>query len=441
MTPTEFLIIYSILWLISIILYRKLIGGTKLGLGLMLLWFFSSCVSIWMIQQVNYYHSNLYVYDIKSIVPLVYLWITVLMYASPILLFRCPSNSYLLFYAKSTGNGKKIFTDTVVLFFILFSIGKLYCLLKIPNALDFYAADAGSMMKKEHMSDVNDDVFSTGLGVYSSKLTNIFRDSMLCFAFYYTIVKENKKAIALFLCCVVLPFYEALVLGNRQKIVCLLMTLFITYQLFQPFFENVFKKKIQFFILVFITVAAVPLLLISVLRFGDYYQILIYEILRYFGESCVNFSSWLFPHLQGQDNGKQIMSSLFKNLSFYHHVETIGPWFYTFIGNLVMAWGRFLTFIGGVLFLVLSIINKESLQSRKMSVGKAILLQTIAIMCYEGLFGFIHYLYFGGFVIGFLWILILDSNWFDFVGFIIQKTACFFANAFQMLKKRFYVDK
>ena len=91
------------------------------------------------------------------------------------------------------------------------------------------------------------------------------------------------------------------------------------------------------------------------------------------------------------------------------------------MGDLIIAWGRVAVFGGAFLFLVFSFLGKARLQSRSMSIGKAIMLQTIAIMCYEGLFSFIHWLYFGGFVVGFAWIIVLDSNWIVVVEKLIWK--------------------
>lgn len=411
MSPSMYLLLYCLLWLISILVYRFQFRGSGLGLGLLLLWFFSSITAVWMIQQRYYYQSSLYVFDIVSFWPLLYLWGTVLLYSSPILFFKSPADASLQYCSKSNRKEKNCIVNVTIVMFVVLSVAKLSILMRLPNALDFFNADAGSLSKGEHQKEIAEFVFSSQMGVVSNKITNILRDSMLCFAFYFVAVKKYKKAICLFLCCVVLPFYEAIVLGSRQQMICTVITLFITYQLFSPFFDKQMKKRIQRYIGIFVSITIIPTILISLLRFGDYADFLIYELLRYFGESCVNFASWLFPHLEGQDNGRMIMSTLFKDLPFYGSVRTIGPWFYSFIGGLIMAWGRVFTFLGGLLFLYVSVRKVHSLQSRKMSVGKAILLQTIAIMCYEGLFAFIHWLYFGAFVVGFLWIIILDSNW------------------------------
>ena len=435
MTPTTYLLLYSLLWLLSVIVYKFQYKGSTLGLGLLLLWFFSSVTSIWMIHQRYYYQSALYVFDIVSFVPLVYLWVTVLMYSFPVLVLKIPTNSYMLFCTKSDKNVKKTIVNVVVILFIILSISKFYILLQMPNSFSFLDSHAGSLAKEKHMLEITEKLFSSQLGVYSNKLTSIFRDSMLCFAFYFTSQKKYKKAVMLFLCCVALPFYEGILLGSRQQIICLVMNLFITYQLFNPFLEEGLKLKIKKIFVLLLVATSVPLIVISLLRFGDYTDFVVYEILRYFGESSVNFASWLFPHLVGQDNGRQILSTLFRDLSFYKNIQTIGPWFYSFVGNLVMAWGRLFTFFGGILFCIMAIWQKAHLHSQKMSVGKAILLQTIAIMCYEGLFAFIHWLYFGGFVVGLLWIIILDSNWFTALSQMTSGVFHFF-KSFDFIKIR-----
>ena len=411
LSPTFYLVLYSLLWLVSLVVYKIQFRGTNLGAGLLVFWFFSSIASIWMIGQGYYYSSGLYRFDIVSFTPLLYLWIVVMMFAGPILIAKAPPSSYLLFCTQSNEQAKKAIASMLILSFVLLSLVKLYCVLKLPNAFDFFSATTGSFSKREHQAELNEAIFSSKMGIYSNKITDIFRDSMLCFAFYYVVAKKKFKATILFLCCVGLPFYEAVVFGNRQKIICLLITIFITYELFKQFLDGNLRRRIRIFFCVFVLVCMFPVFLISILRFGDYADFLVYEMIRYFGESSVNFASWLFPHLQGQDNGKIIMSTLFRDLSFYQKIYTIGPYFYTFVGSIIMAWGRLFAFFAGLFFLLFSLKHVQNLQSRKMSLGKAIALQTVAIMCYEGLFSFIHWLAFGAFIAGFLWLLILDSNW------------------------------
>ena len=214
--------------------------------------------------------------------------------------------------------------------------------------------------------------------------------------------------------------FGAILIGNRKKIVCLCMTLFVTFQIFRPFFSTSFVKKCKIVFFIGLAGLSIPIVLISIIRFGDESDYLYFEILRYFGESCLNFSSWLYPHLQGQDNGRMILSSLFLELPFYNPpVQTHGPFFYTFIGGIIRAIGRLWTFVIGMIFCIAALLFKQNPQ--RLSMGKALLLQTIAIMCFEGLFGFIHTLNVGAFFIGFLWILFFDSNVLSFVSFYIRK--------------------
>lgn len=375
----------------------------------MLLWGASACVSIWMLHNRLYYVSTLYKYDIVSFFPLFYLWLCILLYATPLCLFKVSKNAQISLCSQSYAGLKLFFLKITVLFFLIFAIGEFYAYTTVPDKGNIYSMTAGTMDKKKVMEDIMETALKSRVILLCHRLFSFFSDSMLCLSFVL-FIKERKKLALLLLFSVVVPIiWGSILTGNRQKLICLIMTLFITFQIFKPLFLDKFVQRAKKIFFICVLGISVPFVLISILRFGDYSDILIYEILRYFGESCLNFASWLFPHLQGHDNGRRILSVLFKELPFYNPpVATLGPYFYTFIGGIIQAVGRLWTFIIGAIFCASAIIIKQN--PAKLSYGKALLMQTIAIMCFEGLFGFIHTLNIGAFFIGFLGIIILDTN-------------------------------
>lgn len=421
--PTLYLLLYSFLWFLSIMFFflrRKKIE-LNLGAGVLLLYFISSIVSIWIINQNLYYQSYLYVYDIVSFVPLLFLWMTIMLFSAPLLFFDAKKCPYISLCTVSNVRVKKCIVKLFVFIFIVSSILVFIGILRLPNAFDLYSMDSGGLDKKDYMRNLGEVLFSSKVFIYSNKISNIFRDSMLCFAFYMFSKKKNKIGLMLMFCCIVVPAYYSIIAGNRQKLICIMMTFFITYQIFKTYLPLNIRGKIVCISVAVSSCFAIPLILISVLRFGEYFDFLLFSLLRYFGESSINFSSWLFFHVEGQDNGRQILSSLFKDLPFFGHVTSIGPFFYTFVGDLIQAFGKSVTFISGVVVFISSFFAYKNKSGRTPTLGKAILLQTFAIMCYEGLFSFIHWLYIGSFFAGFIWLLLLDTNWLDFVKRIITK--------------------
>lgn len=413
MSSSFYVLLYIGLWAISFCVFnwRKHKMSTNLGKWLILLWSASACVSLWMLHTNLYYQSFLYKYDIVSFVPLFYLWITIILYAMPLFVFKVSATSTMSLCSNSGKSIKLLVIKIISISFIILAIIYLYSFVTLPNKTNFYSLDAGTMRKREVMVEVLDTLFKSKIFTVANKLFRFLSDSMICLSFCLFVQKRTKQALILFFAATVPIVYSSIVTGDRQRLICLIMTLFITFLIFRKFFSIEFVKKCQRIFLICVALMSIPVFLISVLRFGDYTEILVYEMLRYFGESCLNFASWLFPHLQGQDNGRKILSTIFKELPFYNPpVVTLGPFFYTFVGGIIQAVGRFWTFVIGLLFCVSALLTQQN--PERLSFGKAVLIQTIAIMCFEGLFGFIHHLYMGAFFIGFFWIAFLDTNWF-----------------------------
>ena len=422
MTPTIYILLYIGLWIISLLVFRRFKSPTNSGLGqlLMLLWMTSACVSIWMLHNRLYYNSTLYKFDIVSFFPLLYLWLCIMLYATPLLGFKVSDDAQVTFCSSSNYAFKLLVLKVLTCVFLVTAIGEFYAYTLIPDKGGFYAMTAGTMNKKQVMEDIMGTILKSRVVLLCHRLFSFFSDSMICFSFVLFLKNKKKQALIVFFAATSPIIFGSILTGNRQKLICLIMTLFITFQIFRPLLSEEFKSKCKRIFFICAIGLSVPVVLISVLRFGDYTDILVYEILRYFGESCLNFSSWLFPHLQGHDNGRKMLSVLFKELPFYNPpVTTLGPYFYTFIGGIIQAIGRMWTFIIGIIFCISAIVIKQ--RPQKLSLGKALLMQTIAVMCFEGLFGFIHHLYIGAFFIGFLGILFLDTNWMYLFSSLINK--------------------
>ena len=187
--------------------------------------------------------------------------------------------------------------------------------------------------------------------------------------------------------------------ANRQLEICSAITIFITFFLFRNALPEKTKKTIQIAGCVLAAILVASVLLISVLRFGDERSFLFYEMFRYFGEAPLNFSSILyehqnnllwgvcsFPYLFGIsiDQRRSIMSTSVGIVSYI---------FYSFIGNFVVDFGKTLTFLGGMVISGCTFATKIfKNSSARVSLGKIILIQLWANMCFQGVFFFAYLL-------------------------------------------------
>jgi len=417
MNSSSYLSLYVGLWVLTLIGYilKNRTLGSTLGGYLILLYGMSGAVSIWVVNQVNYWHSSLYKYDIDSFLPPLYLWACVLLFSTP-LFFTKLNNIKKICISPSLQDTEIKSIGLYILsgIFIVASVVVLYVIVPmLLNVNEVWKMDSNFFKKEEFQSDNNAIIF---LNPVISKCYNLwwmFKDLMLCIAFYMGLVKEKVYiACVIFFFSAILPILYGIANCNRQLIICSCITIFITYQLFKNLFNKKTKRILIKIGIVTFLLLSVPILLISILRFGSNFNILVYEILRYFGEPVLNFSSWLFFHVDGQNNGSQILSGLSKDAFFYKTVQTLGPYFYTFVGDLIIAWGHLAIIIIAVLFAVWNIWTRFfKMTHDKISLGKLILLQTLAIMCFEGLFSFIHWLNIKSFLWAPVFFLFLNISW------------------------------
>jgi len=432
MNATIFLIIYVLFWLFSLLIYIqvfKKFETTLIGY-LMILYGVSGIFSIWVVNQPLYYASPLYRFDIISVLPLLYLWACVLLFASPIFFFRVDKIQRILLtsvYNEKVVKNNIIFLITII--FICASLISFYAMM--PNLKNFSSVtdvDVGTLNKQELQLENASHLFTNPI---ISKFYNLYKmlcDSMLCFAFYYGIGGRKKLAVLLFILSGFFPIIFGIANGSRGAIILSLMSIFITYQIFKNLLTTSRRNQIFKLSLVLVIIMSIPLLFLSILRFGDYSQNLVYEIVRYFGEPAVNFSSELFEHQKGLLYGYNSfpyfmdISIVDRRILTQQIAGILGYVFYTFIGNLVIDFGKFSVFLFGIGILFISLKTKLfRVNSGKVSIGKIILIQTICLLCFQGIFCFSYILNPMALIFGIFIFMFLDTNWITFFSEFFKK--------------------
>lgn len=398
MSSSGYVILYIILWLTAFLFFLKKEKGlnTSLGGWLILLYGFSACVSLWMLQQDYYYQSVLYKNDIRSFIPLVFLFCSILLFSSPLFLFKTDKLTEV--YIPSSGMGtvnKRIVYSCICLFLISSFIIFITILPIIMNTGNLLSSDSGALDKRAFQQENYAIIFSNKASVYAYHFWSSLKDVMLCFSFYLLSKKNNKIALLLLFCSGILSILWGVANANRQQEICSAISLFLTYLLFRNTLSERTNKIIKSTGIVLFSALILVVLAISMLRFGNERSFLFYELFRYFGEAPLNFSSILFEHQKSRmwgacsfpyllgvtmDMRRSLMSSSVGIVSYI---------FYSFIGNFVIDFGKIITFLMGVFVFLCSFVSKVfKSHAARASLGKIILLQLWANMCFQGVFFF-----------------------------------------------------
>ena len=404
MNNFHYLILYIFLWVLTFLVYLKKQKKNSLG-GLLLIFYgLSAVASLWMSQQVYYYQSGLYVYDIPSFAPLLYLFVTILLFSSPIFFLKNEqikkidlSNHTNSFQCEQG----RIITITTIIFFIASFIVLLSIFPMISNVDQMFTMESGGLDKRAFQQENVAILFSNKISIYAYTVWKLLKDIMICFSFLY--LQENKKKVAffLFLCSAIMPIVWGLVNANRQQVLCVIITIITTFFLLKNTLQEDVKKKFYQAGAILGIPTILFFIFISLLRFGDHMDLLIYECIRYFGEPHLNFSSILFDHQQNNLWGVSSFPSLWglsidaRRYIMAHSAGIVSYIFYSFVGNFVVDFGKTLTIIFATATLLIALSTKPfKVQNNRIHISSIILIQFWLNVCFQGLFFFTYLLEF-----------------------------------------------
>lgn len=399
-----YLSLYIALWIISFIVYKKNSPsfGASLGGYFIVYYGISACAALWMSQQVFYTQSALYRYDIPSFLPLFYLFVVLLLFATPLFLFRIDCKNKVVLVGDTSNFScfhGRIFVILCAIFCFVSVVVVITVLPKILSLDAITSVDAGTLDKRAFQQENNSIIFSSKFSTYSYLLWKMLKDIMICFSFFLYCREKNKLALLLIIFSCILPILWGLANANRQQALCTMISIGVTFLIFKSALPRKTAKKFILSVSIVVPVLFLAIILISFARFGDYSSFLIYELVRYFGESPLNFSSMLFEHQQAMLWGASSFP-MFLDISLderlvliRHSVGIVSYIFYGFVGNFVMDFGKILTVLAGLFVLLVSLMRKHNNQIKnRLTIGDAIFIQFWANLCFQGLFFFTYLL-------------------------------------------------
>ena len=279
--------------------------------------------------------------------------------------------------------------------------------LLLPNALSGY----NTMVLGDIAGVREHDIGNIGSGITSIPvLIYSFFGTILPLAFFYYLSAGIKRgelvliAIATFLT----PILNTLSTGSREFFVFPLIETGIAYLIFYRFLSKRVKKGVNFTFLILGGLIFVSSVLMSLIRFTNSASIdPSFWIAKYLGEGFVNFNTLLYPNL-GEPCYGEFHFGYFRDLiglSYVPDSMRASYWsprmqfphnlFYSFLGSIVIDWGKTGAFIISAFFVGLTHLFTR-IKGKTILFSQLIILHFVACICTKGVFYFTYLSYFGG---------------------------------------------
>lgn len=212
--------------------------------------------------------------------------------------------------------------------------------------------------------------------------------------------KKDRKIVQLFTITTILDsLINVLIAVSRgQTFFLILYCAIILFFLYNNINQR--QKRLLSIVAITIAIVIVPfMIVISLGRFGKFdFSFFIY---KYFGEAMNNFNGLLFYDIKGYTNGNAYLLSYINSLlgispfettmEKWEYIERVtkgisGQYFYTFVGGLVIEFGKIITLFIAIIFNFY--LKKATHSSSQHNIGYYILLTLISLFFIKGAFLF-----------------------------------------------------
>lgn len=355
-----YLILYVLAWFGLIYLQIKRVGSLGPATMVMVSYFIFGIFAV-VYYNTDFYHS--YSDSELSLAPFIFLFVMLCLALAPGIYYERAD-------VKLVQRPNIYIIDTFIIIYCICSVARLpeilpniskgiiMILLESQGGADLYAAKLNSIMR------VSDHSVS---GIYGliNIVHNIFEESVVFLAFYYLSLSERKRVyVILILMVVLIDMLNSLAKGERNYVMLFSFMLAVGYFMFHGFLENRIRKVAKIIAITFSALIIVPLVAITISRFGDSRTITPMEsMIAYAGKAPINFNLYVYNTNDIRYGDRTV--NLFKAMlgydvpanheegqNRYSHLIIDDSTFYTFVGDFVMDFGVVGT---AILFVILTL--------------------------------------------------------------------------------------
>ena len=380
------LVIYSVLWIITICKYKRIQGRWTLGYMILLLYTFMSLVSIHCYSSP--YASLKFEPDL-TIFPFLYLYGMIVLSAYPLLQLKEKELTHIILPSYRLLN---IIAISCIVLSILHVVsilpdlksGIIMMFADSDNAIDLYN-DATSA-KFGSAASTQD-----GINIVSILSGQSLVFLPLVFYLYLIIPRKNKLILTLLtLCLLILPL-EGVSKANRQMMVLSILEVLFLFFFFKDFISNSLRKKFRFFlvgILAFFGVIFISITLVRTSMTSEDMDYVIFGVERYFAEGPIVFNDCIDANGTREGNrvfpllkmaiGEPVLSAS-EMRSKYSMMTVDSSRFSTYVGDFVLDYGPISTFI---IFSLFSLVCSRVLRHKRiLKIQNILLIYLIMKLC------------------------------------------------------------
>ena len=354
------LVLYILAWFVAYLVYKNknkafsvvtLILLTELGLS--------------VVSALLYNDPLSYVHEIK-LFPFIYLFCLTIISIVP--LVNIPYNRI-----HAVQKPSNLLLNTFCICFILAA------LLQAPSTIMNFRTGVVTMMMdvslgadmySEHLSNA-DSVGDGAISNLPSIITNTFGDIAIFFSLYYLSLKRRNKLFAIGLIISILVLLvQPISSGMRGPTVLRIISIVTAYVLLYKFYDEHFNRVLKRLLLVALVAISLPIVAITVSRFGERDGGSLYSVTSYLGQANLNFNNYVLDAngIRYGDRTANLFKSIFvdnvpenfiERRMKYPHMKISDETYSTYVGDIVLDYGPFLT---PVLFIIISLLISKSLR-------------------------------------------------------------------------------
>lgn len=390
------LILYIIAWLLTYLIYKNKNKSFSV-VSLILL----TELSLSVISAFLYNDPLSYVKDIK-LFPFIYLFSLTIISILP--LVKVP-------YARINAIQKpsNLLINTFCICFIFAAV------LQLPSTIMNFKSGVVTMMMdvslgadmySEHLSNA-DSVGDGAISNLPSIITNTFGDIAIFFSLYYISLKQKNRIFTIGLIISILVLLvQPISSGMRGQTVLRIISIITSYVILYKFYDDKLNKIVKIVLLVSLIAISLPIVAITVSRFGERDGGSLYSVTSYLGQANLNFNNYVLDSngIRYGDRTANLFKSLFvdnvpenfvERRMKYPHMKISDETYSTYVGDIVLDYGPF---SAPVLFIIFSLLISKSLRrvGDVIPFHKLLLIYFVACVMMQGSFYLFPYSDVGG---------------------------------------------
>jgi len=383
-----YIIIYSLAWLITFILYYRKVKRIGVCGYAILLNCILSIISIYLFNDAE----NAQYFKPLTLFPFIYLYVVSRFLLSPLYAYDIKGTTYL--------NGvDKALVYTISIIYIASAI------IGVPDIISNFTTGLSKMLIDDSVAsdlylESRDAVQYAGSDItnLASIISGAFSGLAYVMFFYFlTFEHKNKTFILLLFICLFVGAVRSIAIGQRGGLVEDFNKFLVTYLLFKPFLSESINKKVKKVFVVAAVLALLPLSLVTISRFGQSEGSISSSVSYYAGQSALYFDNYglddngirygdrTFPLFKRMVGFSDVPKNFFERRSKYPHLKINDEVFSTYVGDWAIDFGPIAAFI---LLVIITVFfsNTTYIRHGRVYLHQLILLHLLIIVCTQGAF-------------------------------------------------------